>query len=182
MAALGEDAGEEGFAGFKGGSGILPLFAGTKRRDAASTLECGFGGDEAAFAGGFEDGGAVTFEVGLHPPQRRHPRLQPRELLLNLRHNPPLFGEGWEWERKPRDLWLADGCHADNLLRVLREVTTACGKQPVAHEFRRHQVASNADADVFALENASLKPGRNCDRFAHQLAAVDPVHEQVAGQ
>ena len=91
LAALGKDAGEEGLAGFKGGSGILPLFARTKRRDAASTLEFGFSGDEAAFAGGFEDGGAVAFEVGLHPPQRRHPRLQPRELLLNLRHNPPLF-------------------------------------------------------------------------------------------
>ena len=53
----------------------------------------------STFAGGFKDGGAVAFEVGLYPPQRRHPRLQPRELLLDLRHNPPLFGEGGERER-----------------------------------------------------------------------------------
>ena len=79
MAALGEDAAEEFFAGFE-----FSVFG---------FGEFGFGGDEAAFAGGFEDGGAVAFEVGLHPPQRRHPRLQPRELLLNLRHNPPLFGK-----------------------------------------------------------------------------------------
>ena len=84
LAALGEDAGEEGCAGFKG---CFPP---------SGSGEFGFSGDEAAFAGGFEDGGAVAFEVGLHPPQRRHPRLQPRELLLNLRHNPPLFGERWE--------------------------------------------------------------------------------------
>ena len=64
--------------------------------------EFGFGGDEAAFAGGFEDGGAVAFEVGLHPPQRRHPRLQPRELLLNLRHNPPLFGKRRKWKAPSR--------------------------------------------------------------------------------
>src|ERR1035437_9399191 len=57
-----------------------------------------FGGDGAAFAGGFEDGGALAFEVGLHPPQRRHPRLQPRELLLNLRHNPPLLRLG-SWKK-----------------------------------------------------------------------------------
>ena len=49
--------------------------------------EFGFGGDEFAFAGGFEDGGAVAFEVGLHPPQARDSRLQPRELLLDLRDN-----------------------------------------------------------------------------------------------
>ena len=29
------------------------------------------GGDELAFASGFEDGGAVAFEVGLHAPQAR---------------------------------------------------------------------------------------------------------------
>ena len=82
LAALGEDAGEKGFAGFKF---HFPI---------SGFGEFGFGGDEAAFAGGFEDGGAVAFEVGLHPPQRRHPRLQPRKLLLNLRYDPPLFGEG----------------------------------------------------------------------------------------
>ena len=72
------------------------------RLDAAATLQFGFGGDEFAFAGGFEDGGAVAFEVGLHPPQRRHPRLQPRELLLNLRHNAALFGEGWDRNAESR--------------------------------------------------------------------------------
>ena len=84
-AALGEDAGERASPV----SNLLIFGFG----------EFGFGGDEAAFAGGFEDGGAVAFEVGLHPPQRRHPRLQPRELLLNLRHNPPLFGSrGARWK------------------------------------------------------------------------------------
>src|SRR5262249_33804062 len=37
----------------------------------------GFGGHEFAFASGFEDGGAVAFEVGLHAPQARDSRLQP---------------------------------------------------------------------------------------------------------
>lgn len=59
---------------------------------------------QAAYAGGFEDGGAVAFEVGLHPPQRRHPHLQPRELLLNLRHNLPLFGEWWNGQRNCRKI------------------------------------------------------------------------------
>ncbi len=57
--------------------------------------EFGFGGDELAFAGGFEDGGAVAFEVGLHAPQRRYPRLQSCELLLNLGDDAALLGEGW---------------------------------------------------------------------------------------
>ena len=35
--------------------------------------EFGFGGDEFSFAGGFEDGGAVAFEVGLHAPQPATP-------------------------------------------------------------------------------------------------------------
>src|SRR5207245_5370013 len=32
------------------------------------------------------------------------PRLQPRELLLNLRHNPPLFGEWWDGDSKRSDV------------------------------------------------------------------------------
>ena len=55
--------------------------------------EFGFGGDEFAFAGGFEDGGAVAFEVGLHAPQARDSRLQPRELLLDLRDDLALLVE-----------------------------------------------------------------------------------------
>ena len=50
-AAFFEDPGEELFAGFVGAA----LFAG----------EFGFGGDEAAFDGGFQDSGFVAFEVGL---------------------------------------------------------------------------------------------------------------------
>ena len=34
--------------------------------------EFGFGGDEAAFAGGFEDGGTVALQVGLHALEGRH--------------------------------------------------------------------------------------------------------------
>jgi hypothetical protein len=55
-----------------------------------------FGGDEAAFAGGFEDGGAVAFEVGLHPAQRGHPGLQAGELFFDFGYDAALFGEGWE--------------------------------------------------------------------------------------
>ena len=39
---------------------------------------------------------------------RRHPRLQPRELLLNLRHNPPLFGEGGDGNLSVANNSLAD--------------------------------------------------------------------------
>ena len=99
LAALSEDAGQ-------------PVFARFKFRFSISGFgEFGFGGDEAAFAGGFEDGGAVAFEVGLHPPQRRHPRLQPRELLLNLRHNPPLFGESGQIKLHIKQLFLCNACN-----------------------------------------------------------------------
>ena len=107
LTALGEDAGEK----------LRSIFE-FRVRSSALTGEFGFGGDEAAFAGDFEDGGAVAFEVGLHPPQRRHPRLQPRELLLYLRHDSPLFdferNEQWNplhrslrkfQPRSPADVW-----------------------------------------------------------------------------
>ena len=50
--------------------------------------------DEFAFAGGFEDGGAVAFEIGLHAPQARDSRLQPRELFLDFRDDLALFVRG----------------------------------------------------------------------------------------
>ena len=80
LAPFGEDAFEKLGAGFVGAAFLAGEF--------------GFGGDEFAFAGGFEDGGAVAFEVGLHPPQARDSRLQPRELLLDLRHDLALFVNG----------------------------------------------------------------------------------------
>ena len=42
--------------------------------------------------------GPVTFQVSLRPPQRRHRRIQPRELLRDLRNNAALLGEGREEE------------------------------------------------------------------------------------
>ena len=53
--------------------------------------ELGFSGDEAAFAGGFEDGGAVALQVGLHAPQRSDARIEARELLFDLRDDRPLI-------------------------------------------------------------------------------------------
>ena len=112
MAPFGEDAGEEGFAGFEIAVFYRRGRRGTQRISFAVflcalrvlcgeflLLQLGFRGDEAAFAGGFEDGGAVAFEVGLHPPQRRHPRLQPGELCLNLRHDAMLFCWWGDWQR-----------------------------------------------------------------------------------
>ena len=84
LAAFGEDAFEKLGAGFVGAAFLAGEF--------------GFGGDEFAFAGGFEDGGAVAFEVGLHAPQARDSRLQPRELLLDLRDDLALFVERAERE------------------------------------------------------------------------------------
>jgi len=86
LAALGEDAGEQGFARFN----FAFLISGPG--------EFSFGGTRAAFAGGFEHGGAVAFEVGLHPAQRRPPRLQTRNCFFNLCHNPPLFGKWSGWK------------------------------------------------------------------------------------
>ena len=77
LPAFAEDAFEKLGAGFVGAAFLAGEF--------------GFGGDEFAFAGGFEDGGAVAFEVGLHAPQARDSRLQPRELLLDLRDDFALF-------------------------------------------------------------------------------------------
>ena len=45
------------------------------------------------------DAGPVAFQVRLRPPQRRHRRIQPRELRLNLRNNAVLLGEGGDGYR-----------------------------------------------------------------------------------
>ena len=88
LAAFGEDAFEKLGAGFVGAAFLAGEF--------------GFGGDEFAFAGGFEDGGAVAFEIGLHASQARDSRLQPRELLLDLRHDLAVVRRAAELELKSR--------------------------------------------------------------------------------
>ena len=109
-------------------------------------------GTRLPFAGGFEDGGAVAFEVGLHPPQRHHPRLQPRELLLNLRHNPPLL-----WNRRDRKLnfakhravniWLADAAFAAfNLPPIIRALKKC-------REITRVHVRRNANTNQIRCEH-----------------------------
>jgi hypothetical protein len=82
-AAFGEDAVEEGGGGFVGA--------------AFAAGEFGFGGDEAAFAGGFEDGGAVAFEVGLDALEGCDRCIESRELLINLFNDPHLFYQGCDW-------------------------------------------------------------------------------------
>src|SRR6185312_8337473 len=77
LAAVGEDAGEELFAGFVGAAFGLGEF--------------GFGGDEAAFAGGLEDGGAVALEVGLHAAQCDHAGIEAGELLFDFGDDFRLF-------------------------------------------------------------------------------------------
>ena len=57
---FGEDAFEKLGAGFVGAAFLAGEF--------------GFGGDELSIAGGFEDSGAVAFEVGLHAPQAHDSR------------------------------------------------------------------------------------------------------------
>jgi hypothetical protein len=76
-AAFGKDAFEKDGCGFVGA--------------AFAAGEFGFGGDEAAFAGGFEDGGAVAFEVGLDSLEGSYCGIEARELLFDFGHNPRLF-------------------------------------------------------------------------------------------
>lgn len=54
-------------------------------------FEFGCVGGEFGFIDRTDDGGSVTFDVGLYSLQRRERRVQSRELLLNLRHNAMLF-------------------------------------------------------------------------------------------
>ena len=70
LATVSKDASEELFAGFVGTTFGLGEF--------------GFGGSEAAFAGGLEDGGAIAFEVGLHATQRGHASVEAGELLFDF--------------------------------------------------------------------------------------------------
>ena len=48
------------------------------------------GGGEPAFDGGFEDGGAVAFEIGLDAFKRSNAGVQPGELLFDLGNDAPL--------------------------------------------------------------------------------------------
>lgn len=56
-------------------------------RTAFATSKFGLRWDEAAFASGLQDGGAVAIEVGLDALERGNRRIQPRELLLDFRDN-----------------------------------------------------------------------------------------------
>ena len=103
--------------------------------------------------GGFEDGGAVAVEVGLHPPQRRHPRLQPRELLLNLRHNPPLFGF-----RRLRELELPDELVMP-AVAAIRQVTS---RQQIREELGKPTFARSQEFDALST---------NDEREVHELHA-----------
>ena len=79
-AALGQDALQEPV----GGLVVAALGAGKLR----------LGGDQRALAGGLEDAGAVAFQVGLDALQRGYGGVEAGELLLDLRHDAALLGEG----------------------------------------------------------------------------------------
>ncbi len=79
-AALLEDAGEELVGGF-----VVAAFG---------AGEFGFGGNEVSFAGGLQHGRPVALQVRLGPLERRHPRIQSRELLLDLGDDSILFRQG----------------------------------------------------------------------------------------
>jgi len=49
--------------------------------------EVGFGRDKAAFDGGFEDGGAISLEVGLDALEVGDGFVEAGELLFDLRNN-----------------------------------------------------------------------------------------------
>ena len=57
----------------------------------------GLGGDEAALAGGFEEAGAVTLEVGLGALEGGYRGVEAGELLFDFGDDAVLFGEGWDW-------------------------------------------------------------------------------------
>ena len=82
----------------------LKQFAGGLVGATFAAGEFGFGGDEAAFDGGFEDSGAVALQVGLDAPQGGNGGIQPGELLLDLRDDAPLLGQGCEWDYVRGDL------------------------------------------------------------------------------
>jgi hypothetical protein len=65
-------------------------------------------GEKAALAGSLEHSRLVAPQVGLRPLQRGDPRLQPRELRLDLGDDAALFGKGSE-----RDSLLSQNTSAD---------------------------------------------------------------------
>jgi hypothetical protein len=69
----------------EGGSGLVGA--------AFAAGEFGFGGDEAAFAGGLEDGGAVALVVGLDALEGGDAGVEASELLLDLLDNSDLDSE-----------------------------------------------------------------------------------------
>jgi hypothetical protein len=85
VAAFGEDAPQQG----------RPVL----ERTLLGAGQFGFGGDEASFTRGFEDGLAVALQVGAQPPQSSHRRIQAGELHFDGVHDAFLFGEGCERER-----------------------------------------------------------------------------------
>ena len=68
---------------------------------AASLLarELCLGGDKASFAGRLEHRRPITLQIGPHPLERRHCRIQPRELLLDFSDDPALL---FEWRQQNR--------------------------------------------------------------------------------
>jgi len=56
------------------------------------------GGGELALEGLFEERLAIDAEEPPHPAQTLLPGVQLAEQFLDLRHDPPLFVEGGEWE------------------------------------------------------------------------------------
>lgn len=54
-------------------------------------MQVGFGGDEAAFAGGFEDAGAVALEVGLHALEGGDAGVEAGELGFEFGDDAALF-------------------------------------------------------------------------------------------
>ncbi len=123
---------------------------------AVPTGEFGLGWYETAFAGGFEDGGAVALEIGLRSSQRRYSRLKPRELLFDLRYDLTLFVEGRERKWKSCDLWLTDGGHANHLLGVLSKIPSAFSEKAIAHKLWFGQITTKTNSNILALENTAL--------------------------
>ncbi|MDE2716948.1 MAG: hypothetical protein OXI33_08025 [Chloroflexota bacterium] len=81
-AAFGQDTLQEPVGGFV----VAALGVGKLR----------LGGDELSLAGGLEDAGSVTLQVGLNSLQRGYGGVEARELPLDLADDAVLFGEGWE--------------------------------------------------------------------------------------
>ncbi len=75
---------------------------------AFAASEVGFGGDEAAFDGGFEDGGLVAFEVGLDALEVGDGFVEAGELFFDFRDDEFLSVARRVWNGKGADISRAD--------------------------------------------------------------------------